>query len=59
MTILCEEIVFLTKAEAASGVDDDTQKRDTATVITNSGSIFVLAAIETQNLSLRLRPEAP
>jgi hypothetical protein len=46
MTILWEEMVFVTKAEAASGVDDDTQERDAAIVITNNGSTIVRAAME-------------
>jgi hypothetical protein len=45
MTILWEEMVFLTKAEAASGVDDDTQERDAAIVITNNGSTIVAPTI--------------
>jgi hypothetical protein len=51
MTILWEEMVFLTKAEAASGVDDDTQERDAAIVITNNDTIIDLAAMVALSLS--------
>lgn len=48
MTILWEETVFLTNAEAASGVDDDTQAIDAAIVSANIDNAIILVAIEAQ-----------
>lgn len=53
-TILWEDMVFLTKAEADSGEDDDTHERDAAMVMTKIDSITALAAIEALSLSLNL-----
>lgn len=44
-------MVFLTKAEADSGEDDDTHERDAAIVMTKIDNITALAAIESLSLS--------